>query len=222
MRHFVLTRPEPGASDSAAKAAALGIETLIMPLFTIDRVAWCAPDETAFDALIMTSANTLRHGGPELHRLRRLPVHAVGAATAEAARLAGFSVASIGGAGVDVLLAGLPRGIRLLHLGGEDRTAPQAHGAHITPITVYRAAPLVPDPAALASLAGTVIAIHSRRAGQRLALLVANRATITLVALSPDAAADTGPGWRHLAIASRPTDTALLALAAELCLESDQ
>ena len=231
MKRLVLTRPEPGASDSAAKAAALGIETLIMPLFEIERVKWRAPEETAFDALLLTSANTLRHGGPELLRLRRLPVHAVGAATAEAARLAGFSVASIGGAGVDALLAGLARGIRLLHPGGEDRTPPQAHGAHITPITVYRGAPLAPDPAALASLPGTVIALHSRRAGQRLASLVADRATIslvadratiTLVALSPDAAADTGPGWHHLAIAARPTDTALLALAAELCLESDQ
>jgi uroporphyrinogen-III synthase len=222
MKRLVLTRPEPGASDSAAKAAALGIEALAMPLFTIDRVAWRAPDESAFDALLLTSANTLRHGGPELHRLHRLPVHAVGAATAEAARLAGFSVASVGGAGVDALLAGLPKGIRLLHPGGEDRTPPQAHGAHITPIAVYRAAPLAPDPALLASLPEAVIAIHSRRAGQRLGTLVADRSTISLVALSPDAAADIGPGWRHLAIASRPTDTALLALAAELCLESDQ
>jgi uroporphyrinogen-III synthase len=222
MKRLVLTRPEPGASDSAVKAAALGIETLIMPLFEIECVSWHAPDENAFDALLMTSANTLRHGGPDLQRLRRLPVHVVGATTAEAARLAGFSVASVGGAGVDVLLAGLPRGIRLLHPGGEDRTPPQAHGAHITPITVYRAAPLALDPAVLASLPGSVIAIHSRRAGQRLAALVADRSTISLVALSLDAAADAGPAWHHLAIAARPTDTALLALAAELCLESDQ
>jgi uroporphyrinogen-III synthase len=222
MRRLVLLRPEPGASESATRGATLGIEMVKMPLFEIVRVPWTVPDPAAFDALLLTSANTLRHGGPGLERLRRLPVQAVGATTAEAAQAAGFSVAKVGGAGVDALLAGLPKGMRLLHLGGEDRTAPQAHGAHITAVTVYRAVPLEVAAEAIAGIEGGIIAVHSRRAGERLAELVADRATTAVVALSVEAASGLGTGWQSVAIAPRPSDAALLALAAELCLVSGQ
>lgn len=222
MRRLVLLRPEPGASESAARGAALGMEIVKMPLFEIVRVPWALPDPAAFDALLLTSANTLRHGGPGLERLHRLPVQAVGAATAEAARDAGFSVAKVGGAGVDALLAGLPKGMRLLHLGGEERTAPQAHGAHITPVTVYCANLLEVAAEALANIAGGVVSVHSRRAGERLAELVADRATTAVVALSVEAASGLGTGWQSVGIAPRPSDAALLALGAELCLVSGQ
>ena len=218
MRRLVLLRPEPGTSESAGRAASLGIEVIKLPLFEVVRVAWAVPDPAAFDALLLTSANTLRHGGPGLERLRRLPVQAVGAATAEAARGAEFSVAKVGGAGVDALLAGLPKGMRLLHLGGEERTAPQAHGAHITPLTVYRAATLDLIAGDLESIGGAVVAVHSRRAGERLAELVADRRSTDVVALSDEAAAGLGSGWRSIAVAPRASDAALLALAAELCL----
>jgi uroporphyrinogen-III synthase len=218
MRRLVLLRPEPGASESAARGAALGIETVKLPLFEVVRVQWTVPDPAGFDALLLTSANTLRHGGPGLELLRRLPVQAVGAATAEAASGAGFSVAKVGGAGVDALLAGLPKGMRLLHLGGEERTAPQAHGAHITSVTVYRAVPVDPMAGALAAIEGAVVAVHSHRAGERLAQLVFDRASTAMVALSAEAASGLGAGWQSVAVASRPSDAALLALAAELCL----
>ena len=218
MRRLVLLRPEPGASESAARAAALGIEVVKLPLFEVVRVSWTVPDPSAFDALLLTSANTLRHGGPGLERLRRLPVQAVGAATAEAARGAGFSVAKVGGAGVDALLAGLPKGMRLLHPGGEERTAPQAHGAHITPLTVYRAATIELTAGDLDALRGAVVAVHSRRAGERLIELVTDGSSTAVVALSDEAAAGLGSGWQSIAVASRPSDAALLALAAELCL----
>ena len=48
---------------------------------------------------MLTSANAIRHGGAGLERLRSLPVHAVGEATAAAAREAGFAVAGIGEGG---------------------------------------------------------------------------------------------------------------------------
>lgn len=218
MRRLVLLRPEPGASESAGRAAALGIDAVKLPLFELVRVQWTVPDPASFDALLLTSANTIRHGGPGLERLRRLPVQAIGAATAEAARDAGFSVAKVGGAGVDALLAGLPKGMRLLHLGGEERTAPQAHGAHIAPVTVYRAAPIDQPPSALEAIKGAVVAVHSRRAGERLADLVADRTATSVVALSDEAASGLGAGWQSVAIAPRPSDATLLALAAELCL----
>lgn len=218
MRPLALLRPEPGLSDSAARAAALGMTVLREPLFELERVAWRAPDPVQFEALLLTSANAVLFAGPQLETMRALPVHAVGRATAEAARAAGFSVASVGGAGVDVLLAGLPRGISLLHLSGADRRAPQAHGAHIVPLTVYRAAPIEPPGGLADRLAGAVVAVHSRRAGERLAALAEERVTVALVAISADAAADVGAGWERIAVAVRPSDGALLALAAELCL----
>ena len=218
MRPLVLVRPEPAASDSAARAEALGLTVIRAPLFELQRVAWRVPDLDPFDGLLLTSANAVLLGGPKLERLRRLPVHAVGKATAEAARAAGFSVASLGGAGVDVLLAGLPRGIRLLHLAGADRRAPQAHGARLVAVTVYRAAPVEPADGFAGRVGGAVVAIHSRRAGERLAALIEARGATAVVAISEDAAAGTGPGWERVAVAARPTDAALLALAAELCL----
>lgn len=218
MRRLVLLRPEPGASESAARAEALGMSVSCEPLFVLEQVAWRAPPMAAFDALLLTSANAVLYGGPELEKLRALPVHAVGAATAEVARAAGLSVASVGGAGVDALLAGLPRGKRLLHLAGDDRRAPQLHGAQVTPLTVYRAAPVDPAAGFAERLERAVVAVHSRRAGERLAALVAARDGMALVAISEDAAAGAGSGWERIVIAARPSDPALLASAAELCL----
>ena len=218
MRPLVLLRPEPGLSDSARRAAALGITALRESLFQTVRVPWRVPVADQFDALLLTSASAVQFAGPGIEQLRTLPVHAVGAATAEAARARGFSVASVGGGGVDVLLAGLPRGLSLLHLCGADRRAPQAHGAHIVPLTVYAAEPIDPAPGFVARVQGGVIAVHSRRAGERLADLVSERASIALVAISDDAAAGAGASWERVAIAGHPSDAALLALAAELCL----
>jgi uroporphyrinogen-III synthase len=188
------------------------------PLFELERVAWRVPEVDGFDGLLLTSANAVLLSGPKLEKLRKLPVRAVGAATAEAARAAGFSVASVGGAGVDVLLAGLPRGTSLLHLCGADRRAPQAHGAHLMPVVVYRSAVVEPADGFAARVGGAVVAIHSRRAGERLAELVERRDATALVAISDDAAAGAGPGWERIAVAQRPSDPALLASAAELCL----
>ncbi|WP_293940474.1 uroporphyrinogen-III synthase [Sphingomonas sp.] len=222
MRKLTIIRPEPGASETVARAAAMGIEAVALPLFAIERVAWSAPDPHQFDALLLTSANAVRHAGPGLARFHRLPVHAVGAATADAARAAGFSVASVGGTGVDALLAALPDGLALLHLGGEHRHAPRLFGKHVFVVPVYRSAATAPGPAAIDRLAGSVVALHSARAGARLSDVFGfrDRSGTALVALSAQAGADVGPGWEQVAVAGRPTDSALLALAAELCLDA--
>src|SRR4051794_25280604 len=104
MRRLVVLRPEPGASATAERARMLGLEPVMVPLFEVEPVAWQAPDAARFDALLLTSANAVRMGGEELSKLRRLPVHAVGEATARSALDAGFDVASLGDAGVDRLL----------------------------------------------------------------------------------------------------------------------
>lgn len=212
MRRLIVLRPEPGAGASVAAARAMGLEALAMPLFAVRPLPWTAPDPATFDALLMTSANAARHGGAELGKLRALPVHAVGEATAAAARAAGLTVAGVGSGGLGGLE--LPAGERLLHLAGRDH---RPAGAART-IAVYESVPL-PAPGNLAELSGSVVAVHSPRAGRRLAELVAERGAIAIAAISPAAAAACGPGWQSVEAADSPDDASLLALAARLCEE---
>ena len=62
-----------------------------------------------------------------------------------------------------------------------------------------------------------VALVHSPRAGQRLAELVDDRATLAIAAISQAAADGAGAGWRRIDVAERPSDDALLAIAARLC-----
>lgn len=219
MRRLVILRPEPGATATVERAKAIGLEALAMPLFEVEPVEWVAPDAGSFDALLLTSANSVRHGGGGLESLRRLPVYAVGEATAAAAREAGLQVAASGDGGVERLLDSVPAGVRLLHLCGEHRTEPQAARA-ITAVPVYRSSAL-PPAADLRRIEDQVAAVHSPRAGQRLAELAGkapiDQSTVRIAAISTAAAAAAGPGWERCEAADEPSEAALLALAARLC-----
>ena len=210
MRPLVVLRPEPGSSRTAARAEALGLDVRQIPLFTIVPVEWTAPDPSCFDALVLTSANAVRHAGEELAKLKALPVHAVGEATAALARAAGFTVQSVGTGGSRDM--SLPDGQKLLHLTGRDHVGTGAAEA----IAVYEARP-VDDPEGLRRLRDCVAAVHSPRSGQRLAELVAERASIAIAAISAAAAEACGTGWEQVRSAAQPNDAALLALAARLC-----
>jgi uroporphyrinogen-III synthase len=219
MRRVVVLRPEPGASDTVRKLAERGIEAIALPLFAIEPIEWSAPDPAQFDAVLLTSANAVRHGGPELTKLRALPAYAVGEATAAAAREAGFKVAQTGSAGVDGLLAQMPADLRVLHIAGEHRSEPKDPRPTITAVAVYRATALPPPP--LAQAEGNVVLIHSPRAGRRFAELAGeaglDRCTIIIAAISASAAEAAGGGWAHIEVAEQPSDESLLALAERLC-----
>ncbi len=214
MRKLLLIRPEPGLSASVEQAEALGLEVIACPLFRIEPVEWTAPDPRNFDALLLTSANSVRHGGPELNVIKHLPVQAVGEATAYAAAAAGFCVEAVGEGGVADLLASLPESLRLLHLAGEDYRE-TAGRQRIDRRIVYRSAAIEkPNPPFLDHL---VIAVHSPRAGTRLANLAESRNQTVIAAISEAAAVACGEGWEQVEVASRPDDASLLALAAMLC-----
>jgi uroporphyrinogen-III synthase len=191
----------------------MGLEVVTCPLFRIEPVTWEAPDPAAYDGLLLTSANAVRQGGPQLDTLKDLPVHAVGRATAEAAEAAGFAVATVGSDNVAELLGRLPKHMKLLHLAGED------HGdtldREIDRRIVYRSA-LIEHPV-LPTLNGLVAAIHSPRAGTRLAELAMDRERTAIAAISEAAATAAGPGWERVEAAEQPNDSSLLALAAMLC-----
>ena len=218
MRRLLILRPEPGASATVRRAGELGLRALAVPLFEVGPVSWEAQDPARFDGLLLTSANAVRHGGKKLARLRGLPVYAVGEATADAARDAGFEIAVTGDGGIDWLLGSIDSDLRLLHLCGEDRREPAGAQQAITSLAVYRAKPVErPD---LRGARGAVALIHSARAGQRFAELVQDRESIVIAAISPFAAQAAADCWEAVEIADAPTNEALLALAARLCNNS--
>jgi uroporphyrinogen-III synthase len=219
MRNIVILRPEPGASKTFEKAVAQGLNAVKLPLFEIEPLAWVPPNLSDFDGLLVTSANAIRQAGAGLERLKSLPVYAVGQATAEAAEEAGFKVAKAGIAGVRNLLGKIHSDLRLLHLAGEDRIDPRRAWQKITAVPVYRSR--VIDPVDPGGLEGSVVLVHSPRAGERLAEIAHERSTIAVAAISRAAAQTCGGGWKQIAFVTRPNDIALLALAARLCEKSE-
>ena len=214
MRRLFILRPQPGADESVERAKAMGLDAVAMPLFQIEPVEWQGPEASSFDGLLLTSANAVRQAGSQLSALHGLRVYAVGEATCDAAREAGFDIAATGDAGAERLLGSVESNLRLLHLCGEHRTAVDAKQA-ITAVPVYRSAELpAPD---VAQFTGQTVAVHSPRAGARLAGLVADRGSIRIAAISEAAASAAGRGWEACEAAERPDDGALLALAARLC-----
>ena len=219
MTRIIVLRPELGASATVAKARERGLDAALIPLFTVEPVAWEAPEAVGFDGLLLTSANAMRYGGDGLEALRGLKAYAVGEATAEAARAAGFDIAANGDAGVDRLLGSIEPDLKLLHLCGEDRREPREAKQKITAVTVYRAKPVdAPD---LGGIRGAIALIHSPRAGQRFAELVSDRGATSIAAISEAAAEAVGEGWARIEVADQPSDDALLALAARLCDKPD-
>ncbi|MGN6591020.1 MAG: uroporphyrinogen-III synthase [Sphingomicrobium sp.] len=213
MTRVLVLRPEPGASETVTKARNLGLDAVAVPLFKIEPMVWETPEPGSFDGLLLTSANSIRHGGNQIEQFRGLKVYAVGEATAQAAREAGFDIASTGDAGVDRLLGSIEGDLKLLHLCGDERREPNEPRQPITSVAVYRAAAL---PAPKLPDEGLAL-IHSPRAGRRLAELVEDRTQMSLAAISGAAAQAAGDRWKSISVADQPSDDALLALAARLC-----
>ena len=217
-------RPEPGWSVSAKTALDMGLDVYGAPLFTIEPVAWKAPDPGSFDGLLVGSANTFRHGGKQLDKLTKLPVHAVGDATADAARSAGFLVGRTGKGGLQNLLNELEnRELHLLRLAGEDRvTLHLPDMIKVKTAVVYRAVPESLADEDIARLrTGGVIALHSGAAADRLQVEFdrheINRSLVDLAVIGSRVAEMAGEGWRSIHIAEAPGDSELLALAQALC-----
>lgn len=83
---LLVTRPEPGASATTAKLAAMGHEAVSLPCLTITPLALRLPALPA--ALIITSGQAVPALPASLHNI---PVFAVGDTTADKLRMAGFT-----------------------------------------------------------------------------------------------------------------------------------
>jgi uroporphyrinogen-III synthase len=220
-RRIAVLRPEPGNAATVARVTAAGGQAIALPLFALRPLDWTVPDTADFDAILLTSANAARHGGPALAKLTGLPAVAVGEKTAAAARDAGFDVRASGETDVAaiVAVAGAQGFRRLLHLGGRERSV--AVGGPIgAAIAVYANEALDIDRRALAPLAGAVALLHSARAARRLGELVDSagmaRGDIALAAISAAVAGSAGPGWSATAIATVPRDEMLIDAALAL------
>lgn len=224
MAALIVIRPEPGCAATLAAARALGLDAAGHPLFAIEPRSWQAPLASQFDALLIGSANALRHGGRGLEALLPLPVHAVGETTAQAARDAGFTVASVGSGGLQGVLDSLPAAHRrLLRLAGDERvplTVPA--GASMEERVTYASVPQpLPAPLAERLQRPAIIAAHSAEAVRHLTAecvrLGLRRAPLRIAALGPRVAQAAGDGWGEVAVAQFPNDKALLALARQMC-----
>ena len=218
---LLIIRPQPGNDASARRAREAGFDTVQLPFFEVRSRNWEAPELGQFDALLISSANAVRHAGPGLSAYRALPVHAVGENTADTATKLGLDIASIGQAGVnDALTAAKVAGHhRLLWLAGEDQTEFEIPAEmQIETRVTYSSEPVILPVEAIDIISSVdIVALHSARAARQFAEFVdastLSRPDIRIAAFSSAIAQAAGTGWRGIAIAERPDDQALLSAA---------
>ena len=225
----IAIRPEPGLSQTIDRAADMGLTVTGHPLFEVKPVTWSAPDNLAFDALLIGSANAIRHGGPQLALLLDIPVYAVGETTAKTARDAGFDVAGAGAGGLQAVLDSLShKAIKFLRLTGRDHVdlaPPRSHT--IVDRIVYKSCSL-PISEALAAVLGkgAVVMLHSAVAAEHFvnecSRMGLDRTQIRIAALGPRIADAAGDGWAEVAVAEEPSDATLLALTKNMCQNLDK
>ncbi len=229
---ILVTRSEPGASETADRLRAAGYLPIVEPVFAVEPIPVTLPSH---DALAFTSANGARISAT-LSSSRDVPVFAVGARTAEAARMAGFTnVTSADGdvsALADLISASLPPAARLLHAGNEESrgdlagTLRQA-GREAQFLATYRAV-LVhgPGPALASHLAGAsafeAVLVHSARGAAILADFLAKGPSrpVLAAAMSVAVAAPLEHHAQRLEIARSPNENELFAALERLSLSS--
>lgn len=135
----LITRPLKEAESLAVELSALGCDTHIEPLLSIEMLPVTWPDPSGFDGVVATSARGLS-AVPENWLSK--PLLTVGDHTAEQGRQAGFTdVRSASGNAVELeRIIGEQKGLRcLLHPCGMNGQALDAPGVEIVRLPVYRA-----------------------------------------------------------------------------------
>lgn len=188
-----ITRAQPGADLTAERVRALGHDAVVAPLLAVRTVPDVNVDLNGVAALAFTSANGVR-AFADICGERGLKVFAVGAATAQAARQAGFrSVLSADGdvealaEGIAVRRAELKGAV--LHPGAAEPAGDLAgslekHGVEARRLILYETAPVeMSDAEAEALAASDAVLLHSPRAAQVLARILKAHPAPTLRAL---------------------------------------
>lgn len=224
---ILVTRSEPGASQTAERLKAAGYAPIVEPVFAIEAISTDLPD---FDALAFTSANGVREF-TRLSSRRDVPAFCVGARTADEALYVGFgNVASADGdvEALSVLIEDrLLKSARILHVGNEEARGNltgrlRAAGFAADFVAIFRAAP-APAPGSVlrAHLAGKpefdAVLVHSPRAAAILADFAnGSQAALNVAAISLAAATPLATVAGRTEIASHPDEASLLSALARL------
>ncbi len=229
-RSILITRPEPMASETASRVAALGFTPVIAPMLEIRPVQATLPPPETLQAVLVTSAVAIDMI-PAAYHAR--PLLAVGDATADAARRAGFETVHSASADAQALAAfavklfSPDKGALLLAaregLGEPLELDLNDRGFRVLRYAVYAIAlPSALPSIAAASLGGDDLdaamffSADTARAFVRLveaARLSDRVAQIDAVAIGkPTAVALERLPWRSVRIAAHPTQDEMLAL----------
>jgi uroporphyrinogen-III synthase len=230
---ILLTRPEPDASETAARLQAGGHEVVVAPLLTI-AIAPPPSDPPDPKAIILTSRNGVRALAtwPQAAGWHDLPVFATGVATARAAREAGFSdvrtAASDAADLADHFMAHIDKDMRpILYPAARARTGAlteglRANGYDVRTIEAYSAEMArtlgadAMDAVRRQSIEGVLL--YSNRTAEAFRAIVdrydlAEHLRMTVLYALSDRVAEPLrglPGW--LRVASHPDEDSLLAL----------
>ncbi len=231
---MLVTRPEPDASDTAARLGALGIEAATCPLLIPETLDTSLPDPSGFAALVVTSAQALKSLDERgvLERYVHLPLYAVGDRTAEVAKSMGFAQAeSASGAFADLvnLLAHAPVEGPILypaarHLSGDLARSLAPFGRMVITTEIYVMNPVeaLPDAIAteLASGAFDAVLFYSRRTAQTFVQVAGNgidpelRAALGMLCISEAVAEPLlDAHFVRVGLADHPSEEAMMGLA---------
>ena len=226
----LVTRPEPGAGETAARITALGLRPIIAPLLMIAQRHATLPPSARVQAIVATSRNAVP-ALPASHR--HLPLFAVGAATARHARAAGFEQVTSADANAEALAALLaqvcdPLAGPLLLATGQDQgnvlaATLRASGFRVVRRVVYASIPttILPElvhQAFATNILSAALFFSAETAKTCVRLLQAARldrtvATVDALAIGQPTAVALQPlPWRRIRVAAQPNQDAILAL----------
>jgi uroporphyrinogen-III synthase len=231
---ILVTRPEPDATREAERLIARGHAAVLAPLLAIKFLSGVPLPLEGAQALLATSPNALRALAlhPAREEARKLPLLAVGDATAGEAQALGFADVTIG-AGTGSKLAELvvnefePKRGALVHLSGEAiafdlKAALEAQGFTVRRVVLYRAkaAHALPSQALSLLKAGQLdgVILMSPRTAAAFARLVAQQEVLTqskrlvCYCLSEAVAEAVAPLGCDIRVAAQPREEDILAL----------
>jgi uroporphyrinogen-III synthase len=234
MLKMLVTRPEPDASETAARLAALDIEPVLEPLLIHETLPTSLPDPSGFAAMALSSASALRalHERGALARYTGLRLFAVGDRSATVARSFGFTdVISAGGSFADLVErlahARLPGPV--FYPAGIDRVGDLARslaafGVMVITTQVYRMRPAAALSAGVrdALAAGQIAAalFYSRRTAETFLELAAagldrrTRTRLGVLCLSEAVASPlVDAHFVRVGLADHPSEEAMMSLA---------
>lgn len=229
----LVTRPEPGASETTQRLESLGFDPIKLPLQETRPVpvAPAAAQLSGVVAVAIPSASAVRHAPDDLLRpWSGLPCFAVGDATAQAARVAGFMHVTVAGGDAeslaDLVISGAPAG-KVAYLCGKVRrplfeNALRKAGVPVLTLETYDTLMLELNIGAISSRIGKSAVdcalVYSANAAARLAGIV--QATdlqgrfedTAFICISDRVSQELAGAGRKILVAEEPNETALLKM----------